>query len=780
MGYLKRILGILIIFYLPLYSQWQPLYEESMNDFCTMDFVNDSVGWVAGWGGTLIKTTDGGQTWTSMPLNPEYDIEKIDFINESVGWAVARSTDSTTYYGTIVLKTLDGGNNWFFYNYVDARLKSLFAVNDSGAYILGNSQALYKTNIEGTECLEISTGLEDSGLGSIWFFNENRGIITGTLDWEHGLIMRTYDGGLTWIDTIIYDFRSISNLKFINDSIGYFLASDHDGQQFFCETNDTLHSWSVLSIDNNRIYEYDIVNKDLFYIIAIEESDSTYAFQIKRSRDHSHSWESLYSIQNWHVTDFNITTDETGIVLVTFGRAYPGPGWSYGPTSGSALVSNNNPAEQWKIEKIVSYPLSDICFVSTNKGFISGGAWGQHYAEGGIFMTDDACKSWKQIYHSNAIINKLEFINESTGYALSSGNYVNYKLVKTIDGGINWIEIFDGGWYDPIDSTFTSFRVFDFYFKNENTSWLAGRIEADSSGAVILKTNNGGRDWYTVWQCFDAWNLNSLVFTDENNGWAVGSNGIIVKYSASRGWQTADNFTDLPLNRVYFSDENHGWIGAGYYDYNNHLLKFYKTNSAGKEWTEIKDFNYFINDMFFADSLYGWAVGADTLGKGIILHTTDGGYTWAAQVKDLNIPVRSIHFKDGYGWATGGNGEPLRGHYPRSILLETYDEGATWINKKNGTIYSQSYQLHQNYPNPFNPKTIISYTVGAHRESPIQHVDLSIYNILGQKVTTLVNKKQPAGKYEIEWNARGFASGVYYYRLQAGDFVKTRKLVHLK
>jgi hypothetical protein len=47
-------------------------------------------------------------------------------------------------------------------------------------------------------------------------------------------------------------------------------------------------------------------------------------------------------------------------------------------------------------------------------------------------------------------------------------------------------------------------------------------------------------------------------------------------------------------------------------------------------------------------------------------------------------------------------------------------------------------------------------------------------------VTTLVNKKQPAGKYEIEWNARGFASGVYYYRLQAGDFVKTRKLVHLK
>jgi len=91
------------------------------------------------------------------------------------------------------------------------------------------------------------------------------------------------------------------------------------------------------------------------------------------------------------------------------------------------------------------------------------------------------------------------------------------------------------------------------------------------------------------------------------------------------------------------------------------------------------------------------------------------------------------------------------------------------------------FSLFQNYPNPFNPSTTISYTVGAHRDVPLQHVDLSIYNTLGQKVATLVNKKQPAGNYNVIWNANGFVSGVYFYRLTTDNgFVQTKKLLLLK
>jgi ATP adenylyltransferase/5',5'''-P-1,P-4-tetraphosphate phosphorylase II len=60
------------------------------------------------------------------------------------------------------------------------------------------------------------------------------------------------------------------------------------------------------------------------------------------------------------------------------------------------------------------------------------------------------------------------------------------------------------------------------------------------------------------------------------------------------------------------------------------------------------------------------------------------------------------------------------------------------------------------------------------------YVDLSVYNLLGQKVATLVNKRQQAGHYQIEWDATGFAGGVYYCRIKAGNFVQTRKMIYLK
>ncbi len=91
----------------------------------------------------------------------------------------------------------------------------------------------------------------------------------------------------------------------------------------------------------------------------------------------------------------------------------------------------------------------------------------------------------------------------------------------------------------------------------------------------------------------------------------------------------------------------------------------------------------------------------------------------------------------------------------------------------------QRFELTQNYPNPFNPITNIEYQVRAYRDTP-QHVELSIYNLLGQKVATLVSKTQTAGTYEVEWDANGFASGIYFYQLTAGDFKLLKKMVLLK
>jgi hypothetical protein len=87
-----------------------------------------------------------------------------------------------------------------------------------------------------------------------------------------------------------------------------------------------------------------------------------------------------------------------------------------------------------------------------------------------------------------------------------------------------------------------------------------------------------------------------------------------------------------------------------------------------------------------------------------------------------------------------------------------------------------NFHLSQNYPNPFNPVTVIAYQL-----AKASQVDLSIYNILGQGVTTLVSARQPAGNYVMSWDATGLAGGVYFYRLITDKgFVQTKKLLLLK
>ena len=85
------------------------------------------------------------------------------------------------------------------------------------------------------------------------------------------------------------------------------------------------------------------------------------------------------------------------------------------------------------------------------------------------------------------------------------------------------------------------------------------------------------------------------------------------------------------------------------------------------------------------------------------------------------------------------------------------------------------YFLSNNFPNPFNPSTTLKYSIP--KESA---VIIKVYDILGKEIETLVNEEKPIGTYEVTWNAENLSSGVYFYCLQAGDFVQTKKLILLK
>ena len=91
------------------------------------------------------------------------------------------------------------------------------------------------------------------------------------------------------------------------------------------------------------------------------------------------------------------------------------------------------------------------------------------------------------------------------------------------------------------------------------------------------------------------------------------------------------------------------------------------------------------------------------------------------------------------------------------------------------------YSLSQNYPNPFNPSTTIKYSISSNVKDRTTNVSLKVFDILGKEVATLVNnKEQNAGNYEVQFNASGLSSGIYFYKLQSGNFVESRKMIILR
>jgi len=121
------------------------------------------------------------------------------------------------------------------------------------------------------------------------------------------------------------------------------------------------------------------------------------------------------------------------------------------------------------------------------------------------------------------------------------------------------------------------------------------------------------------------------------------------------------------------------------------------------------------------------------------------------------------------------------------VIIEVYDEAGnfdidsmdvqfdntTSVEFDNENVFT--FKLEQNYPNPYNPITMIKYSVPERST-----VTLKIFNILGKEIELLIDESKEAGNYEVIWNAEGLPSGIYFYRLQAGSFVKTKKMVLLR
>jgi hypothetical protein len=107
-------------------------------------------------------------------------------------------------------------------------------------------------------------------------------------------------------------------------------------------------------------------------------------------------------------------------------------------------------------------------------------------------------------------------------------------------------------------------------------------------------------------------------------------------------------------------------------------------------------------------------------------------------------------------------------------------EGDGTLDAENIDTENITFTLQQNYPNPFNPSTVIKYSIPANVKSEMSNVKIVVFDILGREVATLVNENQKAGNYEVTFNAKNLTSGIYFYRLQSGSFVESKKMILVK
>ena len=163
------------------------------------------------------------------------------------------------------------------------------------------------------------------------------------------------------------------------------------------------------------------------------------------------------------------------------------------------------------------------------------------------------------------------------------------------------------------------------------------------------------------------------------------------------------------------------------------------------------------------------------LSNAYLLKTNSSGDTlWTRTFggSQYNLQGRSVQQTSDGGYIIAG---PAQGSERGIFLVKTQAEGLVLSVQNDPSVVPMAFGLEQNYPNPFNPSTTIRYAL-PHRS----HVTLTVFSILGQQITTLVNGDIDAGYHTVQFDGSDLASGVYLYRMQAGSFVETRKLILMK
>jgi hypothetical protein len=392
----------------------------------------------------------------------------------------------------------------------------------------------------------------------------------------------------------------------------------------------------------------------------------------------------------------------------------------------------------------------------------------------------------------------------------------NPKWVLTTNGGVTWSLMGIAG--------IAGFQAISIYGLNESTAWITLDDTSGLTTGGIFKTTDGGLNWIKQSSAFpgSGGHPSKIYFFDANNGLCTGQprNGYWEIYTTTDG---GTNWTRVPSANIPAPDAGGDFTGGGVnrgvgnsFWFGTASCSVYYTADRGLTWSVTRNIlpaGAYGLEVAFQDNLNGLTCSyfGDDINK--LASSANGGLNWTSLT---SLPSQPSFYFITYVPGTSGI-YFITSHsnigYPEPTVpgsAYTVDGGVTWVQVDNmahgaasfvsnkigwsagsgDTIYKWNNQalgigddffhsqsnkisiLSQNYPNPVTSSTSIQFRI------PVSaRVILKVYDILGSEVATLVNEEKSAGTYKVIFNSGGLSRGTYYYRLQAGDFVQTKKLL---
>jgi photosystem II stability/assembly factor-like uncharacterized protein len=618
----------------------------------------------------------------------------------------------------------DSGTSWeltdISNNYISAII-----INGTFIYVGTGNNGVYRSIDEGKSWQKINNGLnENTELNVTALSYSGSRIFVGSSDLHY-----SDDNGDTWIrinaiaGSVLYIANYHNRMVVVSSSDIYF-------------SNDFGNTWQLVS------------SHGYVWCVAINSSKIFIGSNagVEISSNNGISWNS----ESWNSEISNgicisITADEDTLFAIC---------------EGFDIYRSTDNGNSWTPTGLRDY---DIYAVSKSGNIITAGS-----IMGDIYISTNLGKTWTNIYASLHYSSVGPFI--FSGSDMFAG--VNNHIYHSTNNGSSWTKT-------PFATSDQGVSAIKVIGENIYVATRTVYLGDYASGSLYLST-----DYWKSWTQLSLKDTYVTSIFDDNGKIIVGKAYGAISISTDNGisWSKNDFTTTGITSIIKFGS----LIFAGGYE------GLFVSSDEGLNWTKI--FNSDVSSLFTnGSSIYIGGING-------VYVSNDNGLTFS-QIG--NMDITAIAFHGNYIYTCG----------PYGILYVTSNNGLTWSTIDTGSysihdiiiqnddiilfgdpgIFSTpisnliltairnqnliplDYSLKQNYPNPFNPTTKIEFDL------PLTSViSLEIFDILGRKVTTLINGEKVAGKYNVTFNASSLSSGFYFYTLRTKDFIQTKKMILIK